>query len=346
MTVSLFEAQTAEILDAVREVTSTTLPSASLAPVTAVLVVIGTHATAAVYVAATEDAAANAGVMLRIERLAEDSSHNAVAKVLEQLVADKECHGIALHLPLPDHLYETRLLEVIEGSGKDIDGLSARTVENWANSLALSEVNRTCQHTVSAIIPTVPLACDALLSARLAIQCVTIQPARVLLMGLPQILVASMCCVLTNCGHIVMVSEADSALEESRSQMACADVLIVCTRSDLLVAQWVSSGCILVDLGLSVASSPPSPMVRRRWTGKTQQAIDCVACSDGLARRVAALRLQNACHAALMQQGFLEWETPTLPTACGRPTAAARTGGRGQRTPRNAHVFEFRFDGD
>ena len=56
--------------------------------------------------------------------------------------------------------------------------------------------------------------------------------------------------------------------------------------------------------------SPP------RWQ---QQAVECLACGDGLAQRVAALRLQNACHAALVQQGFLEWEPPAaeVPPPCG-----------------------------
>ena len=99
-----------------------------------------------------------------------------------------------------------------------------------------------------------------------------------------------------------------------REKLRSADVLLIgARRPDLVAAQWVRPGCVLLDLGLSTSAAPPLDAIDTAPPSKRQQMaiscdVLCLGCSDGLSAMTAALRMRNASHVALEQQGFLEPE--------------------------------------
>ena len=356
----IYDIKTAQLLEDVLEVTGNTIPSAKLKPVSVVLVQVGRHHIAEEYARATRLAAASTNVELHIEHLDSSSSHNAVAKMLQLLILNPEVHGVALQLPLPDHLDEARLLDEINGSGKDIDGLCASSLHHLFAFLRTYDFDDPAPDYVgSVLVPALPIACEELLKA--CVQHVERSPIVVLLMGVPSALLTTLSDVMSLAGHCVQICSAATPADEARAQLKRADALIVGTsRADVIAARWIPPGCIILDLGLSVASTPPSPVISRhhatdeppstaaapvggavdldepmpqaasvpaaadgpasRWGAHAQQqAVRCLGCHDGLARRVAALRLQNACRVSLVQQGFMVWEAPHS-----RPATRAR----------------------
>ena len=130
------------------------------------------------------------------------------------------------------------------------------------------------------------------------------------------------------CSVCCLADRADAAI--ARTELQRADVLLIGTRRpDIVAARWVKSGCVLLDLGLASCSAPtptmPMPLQPARAVGAAADAADaagasepppdesceqrdvlCLCCSDGLASMAATLRMRNASHAALIQQGFIE----------------------------------------
>ena len=107
------------------------------------------------------------------------------------------------------------------------------------------------------------------------------------------------------------------APDSARAALQRADVLLIgARRPDVVAAQWVRSGCVILDLGLASCSAPAptaprSPLVPGSRAGEAEQRdVLCLCCSDGLSAMTAALRMRNASHAALVQQGFLEQDKP------------------------------------
>ncbi len=86
-------------------------------------VLVGDDPASQVYVRNKETACKNAGINSVIKRLSADSTEQEVADVISTLNADKNISGILLQLPLPKHLDENALINLISPS-KDVDSLT------------------------------------------------------------------------------------------------------------------------------------------------------------------------------------------------------------------------------
>lgn len=345
------------ILEDIKEVVRETLPATQHRPLVIMMVMVGEHCAAECYLAATSDAARYAGVHVEVVRLDAATSHSAVVKVLERCNADPRVSGIVLQQPLPEHLSAKRLMEEV-GDLKDVDAGNPRCLAAVKSMAALEDASDEV-----AILPTLASACSSILDE--------LRPSntRVLLLGVPPMLGDTLTAVLGSAGYTVTVLDQTLAgehwtfwtTEDVRDLLAETGTVIVgAKRSDVVAASWVRVGCVIIDLGLSIGSTPPSPVAMRQtqkahWpiidvpaaptavgedggadlvgsppssntslgtprssaedpmSGTStpppnleQQAVTCLCCDDGLARRVAVLRLRNACHAALVQQDFLQ----------------------------------------
>ena len=380
-------------------VASTTASNFALKQVTMVVVVVGNDQASTDYVRATEVAAQQVGICLRIEWMDCCVSDNAVAKLLRSYSADPSVHGVALQLPLPEHLDTVKLLGEIDGA-KDVDGLGETALMAWLRCPPES------QCAPDAFSPTLPVACQALVASE---RWTDRRRAEVVLLGIPLALLSPLEKALAMPGHSVRACPDAADDAEARELVRQADVIVVGTRRpNVIVARWVKAGCLIVDLGLAVTSTPPSPTLPRyrdrlassragfafapsapllelptaplrqlsldaRPTATQpsearqsllvdaivgasastsgqglppealhatheEQPIRCVGSGDGLARRVAALRLRNACHAALLLQGFLEVEPEATCTALQRvdTTTGHTAGGSEARSRRRA----------
>ena len=93
--------------------------------------VVGDRTDSALYVKRKGEAASLAGMRFFHEHLPKDVDQETVLRVLHELNANDDVHGVLLQLPLPSHLDESRLLEAINPR-KDVDGLHPNNVGRLA----------------------------------------------------------------------------------------------------------------------------------------------------------------------------------------------------------------------
>ena len=244
--------------------------------------------------------------------------------------------GIVLQLPLPMHLDAGALLSLI-ADDKDVDCLKESSVRR-----CLLRTEPTVSPCISTAVEEVLHSFDLLRSsssAQRARNATQQQPGRphVLLVGVPPPLAfpLELCLEAAGCRVTGLRDHEDAAA--ARAQLHQADVLLIgVRRPDVVAAQWVKNGCLILDLGLCAHIAPAQPTGEGGTTGEGTGCSDAAAepveprdvlylsCIDGLAAMTAALRMRNASHAALCQQGFLEQDKPPPPLP---PLAATSTFG-------------------
>lgn len=88
------------------------------------VVLVGENPASQTYVRNKETACKKAGIRSTVIRLDEDCTQQALEDVVLSLNQDVSVHGILVQLPLPGHLDESRVLELIDPD-KDVDGFHA-----------------------------------------------------------------------------------------------------------------------------------------------------------------------------------------------------------------------------
>ena len=85
-----------------------------------VVVLVGEDPASAVYVRNKNKACEKAGILSDTIKLSEDTSEENILNLIERLNKDPQYHGILVQLPLPDHINETKVIELINPL-KDVD---------------------------------------------------------------------------------------------------------------------------------------------------------------------------------------------------------------------------------
>ena len=84
-------------------------------------ILVGENPASQVYVKMKGKACEEMGFHSVTERMPENTTEEALLKKVEQFNEDSKIHGILVQLPLPSHINETKVLELITPS-KDVDG--------------------------------------------------------------------------------------------------------------------------------------------------------------------------------------------------------------------------------
>src|SRR4051812_25785979 len=86
------------------------------------VVLVGDDPASQVYVKSKGERSKAAGMHSVTHLLPQDTTQETLEALVRELAADPEIHGILVQLPLPKHLDETPVIELI-GPDKDVDGL-------------------------------------------------------------------------------------------------------------------------------------------------------------------------------------------------------------------------------
>lgn len=92
-------------------------------------ILIGSNPSSKVYLSHKERACADVGIDSEIVELSEHVSNAVAERVIQEYSNRTDVHGILLQLPLPNHLDERFLCNVIPFD-KDVDGLSPKSIGN------------------------------------------------------------------------------------------------------------------------------------------------------------------------------------------------------------------------
>ncbi|HEY0648113.1 bifunctional methylenetetrahydrofolate dehydrogenase/methenyltetrahydrofolate cyclohydrolase FolD [Phenylobacterium sp.] len=196
------------------------------------VVLVGDDPASQAYVKSKGEQSKAAGMHSVTHLLPGDTTQEALEALVRDLAGDPKIHGILVQLPLPKHLDEKPVIELI-GPDKDVDGLHVVNAGRLVAGLP-------------ALVACTPTGCLVLLKATLGDltgkRAVVV--GRSLLVGKPiaQLLLAENCTV---------------TMAHSRT----VDLPSVCREADILVAaigqprmirgDWIKPGACVIDVGIN-----------------------------------------------------------------------------------------------
>jgi methylenetetrahydrofolate dehydrogenase (NADP+)/methenyltetrahydrofolate cyclohydrolase len=196
------------------------------------VILVGNNSASRVYVNMKKKACAELGIFSREYALPETASEAELMDCIAALNRDPRIHGILLQLPLPGHLDESKMLELISPA-KDVDGFHPVNVGKLLIGL-------------EAFLPCTPAGVMDLIKET----------------GIP---IGGKECVVVGRSNIVGKPQAILLLRENATVTVChsrtADLAAVCRRADILVAavgktalitgEMVKPGAVVIDVGMN-----------------------------------------------------------------------------------------------
>ena len=196
------------------------------------VILIGDFAPSQIYVRNKEKNSKEVGINSDIIRYPKDVSEKDILKKINELNMDKEVSGILVQLPLPSHIDNEKVINLIDPS-KDVDGFNPINVGSLASGY-------------KAIIPCTPLGCLLLikkveknLSGKHAVII-----GRSNLNGKPM----AQLLLKENCTVCITHSKTKNLKEECFK----ADIIIAAVGvANLVKRDWVRDGSIVIDVGIN-----------------------------------------------------------------------------------------------
>jgi methylenetetrahydrofolate dehydrogenase (NADP+)/methenyltetrahydrofolate cyclohydrolase len=200
-------------------------------------VLVGDDPASDVYVRNKGRACAASGIASFERRLPADASPAAIIAEVERLNGDDRVDGVLVQLPLPAHIDTHQVLAAID-PGKDVDGFHALNVGRLWSGLC-------------GLVPCTPQGCMLLLRAAQP----DISGAAAVVLGRSNIVGKPMAALLlaADCTVTMMHSKSRDAAAICRA----ADILVAATgRPNLVGADWVKPGAIVIDVGINPVAMP------------------------------------------------------------------------------------------
>ena len=197
------------------------------------VVLVGNNAASNSYVRGKEKACASIGMLQQTIRLDENVSQKELSDVIVNLNLDPKVDGILVQMPLPEHLDETAVLELIDPQ-KDVDGLHPMNA-GWLLT------NR------PGFIPCTPQGVMAMLDS---IGYKDLSGKRAVVCGRSNLVGKPVALLLQNRNATVTVVHSKTPdIETIASQ---ADILIVAMGvSQMVNENWVKEGAVVIDVGIN-----------------------------------------------------------------------------------------------
>jgi 5,10-methylene-tetrahydrofolate dehydrogenase/methenyl tetrahydrofolate cyclohydrolase len=202
-------------------------------------VLVGERVDSAAYVGMKQKACAELGMTSFHHPVPEDVSQEDLEKLVKDLNADPKVHGILVQLPLPDHLDEERVLNLINIE-KDVDGFSPLNIGRLAQ-----------KGREPLFVPCTPYGCIYLLKE----MGVEISGANAVVLGRSNIvgMPAALLLVKENATVTVCHSRTKNIADVVRQ----ADILIAAIgRTEMVKGDWIKPGAAVIDVGMN--SKPDS----------------------------------------------------------------------------------------
>ncbi|WP_218082407.1 bifunctional methylenetetrahydrofolate dehydrogenase/methenyltetrahydrofolate cyclohydrolase FolD [Anthocerotibacter panamensis] len=196
------------------------------------VILVGDNPASAAYVRGKERACQKVGMVSFGHHLPADTSQQSLETLIHQLNQDPEVDGILLQLPVPPHLDENTLLNLIDPD-KDVDGLHPVNL----GRLVRSEPGlRSCTPAgVMRLLADLPIRLEGKYAVVVGRSKLVGKPLALLLLE-------------QNC----TVTIAHSRTPELATLTRQADILVAAAgRPELITAEMVKPGAIVIDVGIN-----------------------------------------------------------------------------------------------
>lgn len=197
-------------------------------------VLVGDRVDSATYVASKQKACAELGMGSVSHHLPADVGQDELEKLVRGLNDDKTVNGILVQLPLPSHLDEERVLQLISIE-KDVDGFSPINIGRLAQ-----------KGREPMFVPCTPSGCIYLLEQA----GVQIEGAHAVVLGRSNIvgMPAALLLVSRNATVTVCHSRTKNLAEVVRQ----ADILIAAIgKTEMVRGDWIKPGAAVIDVGMN-----------------------------------------------------------------------------------------------
>jgi len=197
-------------------------------------VLVGERMDSATYVASKQKACAELGMGSVSHNLPSDISQEDLEKLIKSLNDDKSVHGILVQLPLPAHLNEERVLQLVSIE-KDVDGFSPINIGRLAQ-----------KGREPLFVPCTPYGCIYLLEKA----GVKIESANAVVLGRSNIV--GMPAALLLISRNATVTVCHSRTRDLPNVVRQADILIAAIgKAEMVRGGWVKPGAAVIDVGIN-----------------------------------------------------------------------------------------------
>ena len=197
-------------------------------------VLVGDRPDSAAYVASKGKACQELGMGSISEHLPADISQEDLEKLIKKLNRSKKVNGILVQLPLPSHLNEERVLQLISIE-KDVDGFSPINIGRLAQ-----------KGREPLFVPCTPFGCIYLLEK----VGVKIEGANAVVLGRSNIV--GMPAALLLIGKNATVTVCHSRTKDLAAVVRGADILIAAIgKTEMVRGDWVKPGAAVIDVGIN-----------------------------------------------------------------------------------------------
>ena len=241
----------ARLTDQLAEKVKTYVAQAGSPPCLAVILV-GEDPASAVYVRNKGKTAEKVGFKSIQHTLPTDTSEDALIALVNELNNAPSVNGILVQLPLPDHIDETKIIDLI-APDKDVDGFHPINV----GRLGAGDFER-------ALIPCTPagsviLAKSAHGDSLSGLNAVIVGRSNIVGKPAAQLLLAENC----------TVTIAHSRTKNLEEVVRRADIVVAAVgRPEMVKGDWIKPGAIIIDVGINRVRAP------EKGEGKTKLVGD------------------------------------------------------------------------
>jgi 5,10-methylene-tetrahydrofolate dehydrogenase/methenyl tetrahydrofolate cyclohydrolase len=205
-------------------------------------VLVGERKDSQSYVRSKKKACAEVGMASLGSDLPADISQDELLKVVRDLNANPDVHGILVQLPLPAHIDEEEILAAISIE-KDVDGFHPLNIGR------LSMKRRE-----PLFVPCTPKGCIELLIRT----GVSIEGKRAVVLGRSNIVGLPVAMLLLHRNATLTICH--SRTKDLPGVVREADILIAAVgRAEMVRGDWVKPGAVVIDVGINSVDDPTNP---------------------------------------------------------------------------------------
>lgn len=200
------------------------------------VVLVGENPASQVYVRNKSRQTREAGMESFEFRLEADAPEHELVALVERLNVDPKVHGILVQLPLPGHIAEEKIINMINVE-KDVDGFHIENV----GKLSIGE---------DSLVPCTPAGCIMLLKDRLG----DLSGKKAVVIGRSNIVGKPVSMLLLR--HHCTVTIAHSRTRNLPGVCREADIVVAAVGVPELVKEdWIKPGAVVIDVGINRVDS-------------------------------------------------------------------------------------------
>lgn len=200
-----------------------------------VVVIVGDDPASKVYVGNKIKTCKRLGIRSTLIEKKADISESLLVSLVQELNDDDDVDGILIQSPLPNHLDEMMLTDLINPN-KDVDGFHP------------INLGRLVQGRTDGLIPCTPHGIIRLLNHYQ----IPLQGKQAVVIGRSRIVGMPMSLLLASQGCNATVTITHSKTEDLAEVVKKADIVIAAVgRAEMIDDTWIKPGCVVVDVGIN-----------------------------------------------------------------------------------------------